>query len=131
MAGRIQLGLSDRGLAAATVPTLLAWTVTPEGSLGRRNLYYSSKVRLSVADAALKHGCCIEDISHAIDMAMFETEIEPDSDPPKILFIGPDPAGNLLELIGGEMDDDFLRIWHAKPCRKKYLKLLPKSGGAL
>jgi hypothetical protein len=52
------------------------------------------------------------------------------ADPPKLLIIGPDGAGNLLELIGGDLNDDRL-IWHAMPCRAKYLELLPKPGGDL
>jgi hypothetical protein len=92
--------------------------------------YYTSGVPLQVEASALKHRCSIEDISHAIDMAVLEIVLDPDSDPPKILFIGPDHAGNLLEVIGGDMAD-LLLIWHANVCRKKYLQLLPKPGGDL
>jgi hypothetical protein len=60
-------------------------------------------------------------------MAQVETEIEPDRDPPKLLFIGPDGAGNLLEMIGDELDGE-LWIWHAMKCRPKYLQLLPAMG---
>ena len=83
---------------------------------------------LRVRESALKHGCSVEDISHALDMALRSFEVDPDHDPPKLLFIGPDPAGNLLELIGGEFGDD-LWIWHADRCRPAYLKLLPNLGG--
>ena len=85
-------------------------------------------VRLRVLDSALKHGCSIEDISHAIDLAVVEKEIDPDNDPPKILFIGPNHAGSFLEVIGGEMAD-LLLVWHADACRTKYLRLLPRQGG--
>jgi hypothetical protein len=51
------------------------------------------------------------------------------NDPPKLLIIGPDGAGNLLELIGGELADGVLLIWHADRCRPTYLELLPKAGG--
>jgi hypothetical protein len=83
---------------------------------------------LRIHDSALKHGCSREDISHAVDMAQCWNIVDEDSDPPKLLIIGPDGAGNLLELIGGELDDGLL-IWHAMPCRPKYLDLLPKPGG--
>jgi len=86
-------------------------------------------VPLRVRDSALRHGYSIEDVSHAIDMALLEIEIDPDNDPPKLLFIGPDTAGNLLEVIGGELSGDVLLIWHADICRPQYLDLLPKSGG--
>jgi hypothetical protein len=75
----------------------------------------------------LKHGCTVEDISHAVDMALHDVIIDEDNDPPKLLIIGPDGAANLLELIGGELDDGDLLIWHADRCRKAYLALLPKS----
>lgn len=83
---------------------------------------------LRVRQSAQKHGCSVEDVSHAVDMALVEIEVDPDHEPPKLLFIGPDPAGNLLELIGGELGAD-LWIWHADRCRPAYLKLLPAAGG--
>lgn len=86
---------------------------------------------LRVHPSALKHGCTIEDISHAVDMAVYEDVLDEDNDndPPKLLFIGPDAAGNWLELIGGVIENDDLLIWHAMPCRAGYLVLLPKPGG--
>lgn len=63
-------------------------------------------------------------------MALHEVVIDADNDPPKVLIIGPDGAGNLLELIGGDMADDVLLIWHADSCRADYLRLLPKAGGS-
>jgi hypothetical protein len=62
-------------------------------------------------------------------MALYAREIDPDTEPPKILFIGPDPAANLLEVIGGDIADDTLLIWHADTCRAEYLELLPPPGG--
>lgn len=61
-------------------------------------------------------------------MAVHEVVIDDDHEPPKLLIIGPDGAGNLLELVGGEFGDD-LRIWHADRCRSSYLALLPHTGG--
>jgi hypothetical protein len=83
---------------------------------------------LRVYESALKHGCTREDISHAVDMALYEGILDEDSDPPKLLIIGPDGAGNLLELIGGELADEELLIWHADRCRQTYLELLPNPG---
>jgi hypothetical protein len=90
--------------------------------------YYTVSV-LRVHKSALKHGCTIEDISHAVDMAMYWDVLDEDHDPPKLLIIGPDGAANLLELIGGELVGGVLLIWHAKRCGEKYLILLPKTGG--
>ena len=85
-------------------------------------------MRLRVHPSATKHGYSVEDISHAIDLALLELDLDVDNDPPKILFIGPDPAGNLLELISGEIERDVLLIWHADKCRPQYLERLPKAG---
>ncbi len=83
---------------------------------------------LRIEDSALRHGCTREDISHAYDLALFDKVLDEDTDPPKVLVIGPDSAGNLLELIGGELEGGDI-IWHAMPCRKQYLDLLPDPGG--
>lgn len=90
--------------------------------------YYTTSV-LRVHKSALKHGCTVEGISHALDMAMYRDVLDEANDPPKLLIIGPDGAANLLELIGGELAGDVLLIWHAKRCRDEYLTLLPKTGG--
>jgi hypothetical protein len=84
---------------------------------------------LRVHPSALKHGYTIEDISHVVDMAVYEDVLDEDNDPPKLLLIGPDAAGNLVELIGGVVENDDLLIWHAMRCRAGYLALLPKPGG--
>lgn len=84
---------------------------------------------LRVHKSALKHGCTIEGISHAVDMAMYWDVLDEGNDPPKQLIIGPDGAANILELIGGELAGGVLLIWHAKRCRGEYLTLLPKTGG--
>lgn len=89
--------------------------------------YYTSAV-LRVAQSALKRGHTIEDISHAYDLYQYEDVIDPDAEPPKMLTIGPDPAGNFLELIGGEQSNGDHLIWHAMRCRPLYLALLPDVG---
>lgn len=83
---------------------------------------------LRVAESALKHSCSIEDISHAYDMMIVEYEVDPDAEPPKILTIGPDGAGNLLELIGAEQANGDYLVWHAMRCRPQYLALVPGGG---
>ena len=84
---------------------------------------------LQVHNSALKHGCTVEDISHAVDMALYEGVLDEENDPPKVLVIGPDHAGNLIELVGGEVAEGDLLIWHADRCRKAYLVLLPEQEG--
>lgn len=86
--------------------------------------YYTSAV-LRIADSALKHGCSREDVSDAYDMAVFEGVVDAEAELPKLLTIGPDPAGNLLELVGGRRANGDYLIWHAMRCQPQYLALLP------
>ncbi len=52
-------------------------------------------------------------------------DIDPDADPPKVLVIGPDRAGNLLEVVVLALARDRLLVIHAMPLRRKYRRLLP------
>jgi hypothetical protein len=101
--------------------------------LARREQFRNTllQVLLRVHKSVGKHGYSAEDISHAVDMALYEGVLDEDNDPPKLLIIGPTGAGNLLELIGGELADEVLLIWHADRCRRAYLELLPKTGGGV
>jgi hypothetical protein len=83
---------------------------------------------LRVAASATKRGHSIEDISHAYDMAIFEGVVDSDAEPPKVLTIGTDSAGNLLELVGAEQASGDYRISHAMRCRPQYLALLTGGG---
>jgi hypothetical protein len=83
---------------------------------------------LRIGPTALKHGYSREAISHAYDLYVWEDVIDPDWEPPKILTIGADPAGNLLELIGGEQPNGDHLVWHAMRCQQKYLDQLPGGG---
>ncbi len=51
-------------------------------------------------------------------------DLEPDADPPKVLAIGPDPAGNLLEVIWLDLAAPELVI-HAMDLRLTFYDLLP------
>ena len=49
-----------------------------------------------------------DDVLHAVVHEAVSIDLDPDADPPKILVIGPDRAGNLLEVIVLELSDDRL-----------------------
>lgn len=51
-------------------------------------------------------------------------------DPPKVLVIGPDAAGNLLEVVWLELEDCSLVI-HAMALRRSFHNLLPEEGEPL
>lgn len=52
-------------------------------------------------------------------------DIDPDADPPRVLVIGPDRAGNLLEVVVLTLAGGRLLVIHAMPLRRKYHGLLP------
>jgi len=76
--------------------------------------------------SAHKHGINDTAIRHALDRSITVLDLEPDADPPKGLAIGPDPAGNLLEIIWLELEEVNLVI-HAMPLRPQFYGLLPQS----
>jgi hypothetical protein len=81
---------------------------------------------VDVHRSARRHGIGDEDIRHALDHAVVVVDLEPEADPPKLLVIGPDRSGNLLEVIALDLADELLVI-HAMALRKEYLGLLPRE----
>jgi hypothetical protein len=71
---------------------------------------------MEIHSSANRHGLDDEAITHAWSNALGFYDIEPDGDPPKSLCIGPDSAGNLLELLYLQLEEDDLVI-HAMPLR--------------
>ena len=61
---------------------------------------------------------------HAVDNAVAIIDLDPDADPPKVLAIGADSAGNLLEVIWLQLDGVDLVI-HAMRLRPTFFDLLP------
>ena len=84
---------------------------------------------LSIYDSAFKHGVQSLGISHAHTYAIAFFEISSGNPEKKLLIIGPDTAGNLLELIGVVTRDDVLVIIHAMPIRGHFHELLEESLG--
>ncbi len=73
---------------------------------------------------ARRHGIDDETMLHAINHALTVIDLEPDADPPKVLAIGPDHAGNLLEIVWLELADGAELIIHAMPLRQVFYDLL-------
>ena len=65
--------------------------------------------------SAFKHGVTIDRIEHAYDHVIVVADLDPDSDPTKVLLIGPDTAGNLLELIASS--SSMTSYSSSMPCR--------------
>jgi hypothetical protein len=77
---------------------------------------------------AHRHGIGDAAIMHALSNAITVVGLEPDADPPKVLAIGPDRAGNLLEIIWLELADEAQLVIHAMPLRSTFYDLLPFPG---
>ncbi|MGI9098259.1 MAG: hypothetical protein ACR2H2_07160 [Solirubrobacteraceae bacterium] len=76
---------------------------------------------MEIHDSARKHGVADADILHAIDHALAIEDAG--EDPDRWLVIGPDRAGNLLEVVVLTIEDLQLAI-HAMAMRAKYRRLL-------
>ncbi len=77
---------------------------------------------MEIRPSARRHGIADDNILHAIEHSMVLDDLG--DDPDRWLVIGPDHAGNLLEivvLITAEGDE---LIIHAMPLRAAYRKLL-------
>jgi hypothetical protein len=74
--------------------------------------------------SARKHGVTDSGVHHAIAHAIVVIDLEPDSEPPKVLAIGPDDAGNLLEIIWIELDAGREVVIHAMGLRSTFQGLL-------
>ncbi len=71
---------------------------------------------MRIHPTANKHGLTDAQIRHAWNNAIDHFTIDANTEPPKSLCIGPDPAANLLEILYLELDDIELII-HAMPLR--------------
>ena len=58
---------------------------------------------------------------------MVFVDLDSDADPPRVLCIGPDRAGNLLEVIWIELADERALVIHAMGLRPLFFGLLPES----
>lgn len=83
---------------------------------------------MDIHDSARRHGIGDDDIDHASVHAVLVVDLEPEADPPKLLVIGPDRAGNMLQLIILTLAADRMLAIHAMPLREKYFDLLPRGG---
>lgn len=85
-------------------------------------MYYNKLVEIH--DSARRHGVADEDILHAIDHALAIEDAG--EDPDRWLVIGPDSAGNLLEVVVMSTIDGTQLAIHAMAMRTKYRRLLDR-----
>ncbi len=75
--------------------------------------------------SAFRHGVDLEDTQHAVRNAMVVEEIA--TDPTRYLVLGPDRAGNLLEVVVMDRSQGPAVI-HSMPMQARYRKLLEGRG---
>lgn len=85
---------------------------------------------MEILSSARKHGVSDEDIQHAVDHALVVADSDDDVDVDKVLYLGPDRAGNLLEVVAALRADDTEVVIHAMPMRAMYESLLRDLGEA-
>lgn len=79
---------------------------------------------MEVLPSSRRHGVGDEDMQHVIEHARVIEEIA--DDPVRYLVLGPDRAGNLLELVVLDRPQG-PGVIHAMKMREKYRRLLPGS----
>jgi hypothetical protein len=83
--------------------------------------FRSTLIVVEIHSSATRHGVADEDMVHAIEYAV-ATEDAGD-DPDRWLAVGPDRAGNFLEVVVLVLERREMII-HAMPMRAKYRRLL-------
>ena len=79
---------------------------------------------MEIYESARKHGISDQDIRHGIEHVLAADEDETN----KVLYLGPDRAGNLLEIVTVLRDDDTEIVIHAMRMRRIYEPLLGEIG---
>lgn len=79
---------------------------------------------MEILPSSRRHGIDDEDIQHGVDHALVVEEVG--EDPLRFLVLGPDRAGNLLELVILDRPQGPAVI-HAMRMREKYRRYLPGS----
>jgi len=72
--------------------------------------------------SAFKHKLTDANIRYAMWHPLYEELLEAYTN--KWLIIGYDTAGNLIEVVYNIIDDETVEVFHAMPCRNKFLKQL-------
>lgn len=82
---------------------------------------------MDIHRSAHKHGVEDGDVTHAVVNHLYAAQID-DQRPWRVLYLGPDRAGNLLEVVVVERDDGSELAIHAMKMRKSYRTLLTGRG---
>lgn len=73
-------------------------------------------MRYEIHHTARKHGIDDDEIRHAIEHALVIARL----DDQRLLHLGPDAAGNMLEIVTLAIDDEVNLVIHTMKMRPKY-----------
>jgi hypothetical protein len=79
---------------------------------------------VEIHDSAHRHDVAEADMLHAVEHSLVVDDLG--EDPDRWLVLGPDTAGNLLELVVLVSTEGDEIIIHAMPMRPKYRRLLER-----
>ncbi|MGI8751548.1 MAG: hypothetical protein ACR2MN_04425 [Acidimicrobiales bacterium] len=79
-----------------------------------------------IEQTARTHGVTDDDMRHALTHRLHVSELPTDDDSERVLILGPDRAGNPLELVALLVDDGAVVI-HAMALRARYRSLLERK----
>ena len=82
---------------------------------------------MEIHRSARKHGISDRQIEHVLDHARLVADLDDRASPARTLVLGPDAAGNMLELIVLHFDDGRDMVIHAMSMRRRYESLLPRE----
>ena len=94
--------------------------VPDAGQIKYRVVVAGNEIEAEIALSALKHGKTVEDILSALEHCIYDETIV--AEPNKTLVVGFDVATNLTEVISHVLSEEEIVVFHAMPCRKKYLE---------
>jgi uncharacterized protein YvpB len=73
-------------------------------------------------ESAFKHGVSKEDILYAIKTKIYDAPLIDFAD--KYVIVGFDTAGNPLEIMYNQIDDDTINVFHSMKARRTFLAML-------
>ena len=102
----------------------------PRGRLGGAGCEHGAKfvlryLHVEFHRSAFKHGYGEPVILHAVEHALVIVDLDQDGDPPRMLAVGPDFAGNLVEVIWLELAGQVELVIHAMHLQPALYDLLP------
>lgn len=80
---------------------------------------------MEIYESARKHGVRDEDIRHSVEHALVAAD---EDDTGRVLYLGADRAGNLLEIVTVLREDETEIVIHAMRMRRLYEPLLGEIG---